>query len=130
MRSIYAFEGTDEGLDLVPLAGRRALDAARLKVGLATWRTLPLSKRTAIVEAGAEAVVDAAAVTALVAGAETSRIDPEPEPDPGTVPEALARLGVSADRWSALRALDRWALASLARRGRTETLDALLRELG
>jgi hypothetical protein len=49
---VYAFEGIDERLDLVPLAGRRALDAAARKVGLEAWRALPLPERRAIVAAG------------------------------------------------------------------------------
>lgn len=128
-RAVYRFEGIGDDLDLVPLAGRRALDAAALKVGLAAWRTIPLAQRTAIVAQGASERVDAGEVRRLVAGAESSPIFSEPEPDAAVAPDALARFGVDGARWTALGALDRWALASLARRGRDDSVRALLAEL-
>ncbi len=54
---LYSFDGVDAALDLLPLAARRALDAAGLKLSLEAWRGLPLDKRRAIAEAGSEPTV-------------------------------------------------------------------------
>ena len=49
---VYAFEEIDETLPLVPLAARRALDAAGKKLSLAGWLSLPVARRAVLVEAG------------------------------------------------------------------------------
>lgn len=130
-RPVYRFEAIDETLDLVPLAGRRALDRAGRKVGLEAWRRLSPTARAAIVEAGASAVVDAGRVRELLAGVEASPLEGRAEPSATVVPPALSAAGVrlSTERWAALRALDRWALESLAARERTDALRSLLAEL-
>lgn len=125
---VYAFEGIDERLDLVPLAGRRALDAAARKVGLEAWRALPLPERRAIVAAGSADVVDVSRVLAALAEAPSTPIVARPEPTRDALPDGLD--GLDAARWRALRGLDRWALASLASRQRHDGLAALLSELG
>ena len=130
---VYRFEELDEGLDLVPLAGRRALDRAGRKLGLEAWRRLSLADRSAITNAGARDVVDVVGVQALVATMETSRIEARAEPDAQQVPAEVAaslEVPLSPAGWAALRPLDRWVLDSLASRGRTETLRAALSELG
>ena len=72
--NVYAFEGIGEDLDLVPLAGRRALDAVARKVSLEGWRALPIPSRRAIVVAGSAEVVDVARVLeAIAAGIERTR---------------------------------------------------------
>ena len=127
--TVYRFEGIADDLDLVPLAGRRALDAAGLKVGLAAWRAMPLEARSAIVAAGAAETIDTAQVRSRLVGVETTRVEAAPEPDPAAVADAAARFSIDVAAWSALRALDRWAIASLARRGKDESVRALLAEL-
>lgn len=130
-RAVYRFEGIDDSLDLVPLAGRRALDRAHRKLGLEGWRKLPLTSRRAIVEAGAADVVDATLVERLLAGSETSPAGGRSDPDPAVVPASVSSVvPLSAARWAALRALDRWALESLAARGRIDALRASAAELG
>jgi hypothetical protein len=131
--TVFRFEEIDASLDLVPLAGRRALDAAGRKVGLEAWRGLPLEARRGIVAAGAAEHVDAATVRRLLGAAPGEAVRAPAEPPAGALPvelaETLAARGLTDARWSSLRALDRWALASLARRGRLEGLSALVAEL-
>lgn len=129
MTGPYRFEGIGDELDLVPLAGRRALDAAGLKVGLAAWRGLAHEARSAIVRAGTSEIVDTALVHARLAGVESSPVAAAAEPDATSVPEPVTRFGVDASTWRSLSALDRWALESLARRGKDEAVAALLAEL-
>lgn len=128
--TVYRFEAIGDQLELVPLAGRRALDRAGRKVGLSAWQAMPLPRRAEIVEAGASDGVDLDAVVRALEGVASAPMEAEPEPDPATVPEAVARLGVDAVRWRALGGLDRWALASLVRRGKDDAARALLAELG
>lgn len=127
--AVYRFEEIGDELDLVPLAGRRALDAVGLKVGLAAWRAMPVGARAAIVAAGATEGVDPGRVRARLDGVETAPVEAVAEPDASAVPDALTRFSLDDARWSRLRALDRWALASLARRGKDSAVLALLAEL-
>jgi len=131
--SVYRFEGIDAELELVPLAGRRALDRAGLKVGLEAWRGLSGQARRTIVALGSADDVDAAAVRRGLVGLSHTPREGRPEPSAGEVPAelapALASAGLASERWPQLRALDRWALASLASRGRTEGLAQLVAEL-
>jgi hypothetical protein len=129
MRGVYRFEGISDALELVPLAARRALDAAGRKVGLEAWRAMPLAARASIVEAGAAAQVDVRAVRDALEAVDATPIEAVAEPDPVTPPTSVVALGVSAARWASMGALDRWALASLARRGKDESAGALLAEL-
>jgi cyclic pyranopterin phosphate synthase len=138
---IYSFEEMSDTLDLVPLSARRALDRAGRKVSLATWRAMALDVRRAVVQAGADDIVDGDRVQRALAesGVPFDAIAPLDDPAPDTVPETLrAILGpaVSDDTWRSLSPLDRYALAKVAlkaapctgerpRRGE----DALLRAL-
>ena len=132
MRAVYRFEEIDESLELVPLAARRALDRARTKLSLDGWRRLPLDRRAAIAEAGAADEVDVEGVRRLLADSDATATEGRPEPDAGAVPALLSSAAptLTSARWAALRALDRWALESLAARGRTDALAAALAELG
>ena len=126
--NVYAFEGIGEDLDLVPLAGRRALDAVARKVSLEGWRALPIPSRRAIVVPGSAEVVDVARVLEAIAAVPHTPLAASPEPPADVVPDTLEHLPVH--RWRELRALDRWALENLARRGRSGAVSALLLELG
>ncbi|MFO0710496.1 MAG: nitrate reductase associated protein [Sandaracinus sp.] len=130
MLPIYRFEQIGEDLELVPLAGRRALDAAGRKVALLEWRALPHDARQLIVDAGGHEVVDVEAVRSALGSSEGAPISTTPEPSRDALPDALAGKGLSLAWWSRLRALDRFALHSLARRGRDDGLKALRAELG
>ncbi len=117
---VYAFEGIDDTLPFVPLAGRRVLDAAGRKLSLDAWVTLSLADRRRIVAAGAGPIVDLS-VLATIDGVSRApaRIPPEPEPDPQHVPPSVSGgLGpgraLDAARWRELSALDRYALTKYA----------------
>jgi len=130
---VYRFEDIGAELELVPLAGRRALDRAGVKVGLESWRTLSHEAREAVAALGSAESVDAAAVRRQLVGVAYTPCDGLPEPGaheaPSEIAPALASAGLDLERWSRLRALDRWALASLAARGRTDGLAKLVAEL-
>jgi cyclic pyranopterin monophosphate synthase len=131
---LYSFDGVDAALDLLPLAARRALDAAGLKLSLEAWRGLPLDKRSAITEAGTEPAVDVRRVQAALPAGQTTPIEVSAEPNLATVPDVLSgSLGssrpISKALWSALSPLDRYALLKVASRGKPERLDAAYLEI-
>ena len=119
---IYAFDEADSELTLLPMAARRALDAAGLKLSLASYQTLELAERRELVRLGAGPVVDATLVRQLCArasGKSASALAAYREPD--ELPAELAvALGVDRplDRaqWAALRGLDRYVFDKLLRR--------------
>ena len=124
---IFSFEIDEIGpdLDLIPLAARRALDAAGLRLPLDGWRSLGLDDRRRISLAGAAEIVDAAAVAAIVARAAppAERISIVSDPDPRSPPAELYAAVVpprTLDKmaWSRLRPLDRYALSHALRRSR------------
>jgi cyclic pyranopterin monophosphate synthase len=131
---LYSFDGVDAALDLVPLAARRALDVAGLKVSLEVWRALPLAARRALVEAGAAPRVDSQQVSALLPVDQATRIEPVAEPGANGIPSELpAAFGpsrpISAALWQALSPLDRYALLKVAGRGKPERIKAAYAEI-
>jgi hypothetical protein len=127
---VYRFDDADAQLTLLPMAARRALDCAGLHLSLKGWQTLALADREALVRLGAADAVDCARVAELLAAcsADVRPTPPLSEADAATAPtaELLQALpqghGLSAERWRALSALDRYVLAQLARRGKLERL--------
>lgn len=120
---ILPFE--DDDLTLIPMAGRRALDRAGLKLSLRAWQGLSLPVRTMVVGLGSEDEVRADDVRALIVSATPS---PEPieapdEPPADAPPEAVTAL-VDADAawWASIGPVARYALYSYARRGRQDAL--------
>jgi cyclic pyranopterin phosphate synthase len=133
---LYSFDGVDATLDLLPLAARRALDIAGLKVSLEAWRALPLEARRTIVECGTAAAVDVARLEAALAPAKDAltRIERSEEAGISAVPAELpSALGtsrpISQALWHALSPLDRYALLKVARRGKPERLEAAYAEI-
>jgi molybdenum cofactor biosynthesis protein MoaC len=133
---LYDFDEVDERLELVPLAARRALDHAGVKLSLAGWLALPLSSRQHLVEDGSRQRVDVDRVRAIAAGAvplpETVTASSDPPAD--TAPEAVvAALGQARPLppalWSALSPLDRYALAKVVRGGRAERIAGAYKEI-
>jgi cyclic pyranopterin phosphate synthase len=126
---IYAFEGIDEWLDNVPLAARRALEGAGCKVPLVAWRRMRVSARVAITSLGEEGRLDGTRVHELLVE-EGAPFEPKPgaiDPSASTPPADIVRaLGpdrpLDAAAWRALRPLDRWVFARLARRAKPERL--------
>lgn len=133
---VLPFEDADP--TLVPMAGRRALDRAGLKLSLRAWQGLSLPVREMVVRLGEEGEVDVERVRWLLEGADPAPepIDALPDPAPDAVPPDL-RAALAPDRaltdeqWRALTPLGRYVLASYARRGRLDKLktayDSLVR---
>lgn len=135
MRILYAFDDT-AGLDLVPLAARRALDLAGAKLSLEGWRSLPLPDRMALATAGALDDVDTTYVRAVAAHASPSPAPVPPLADPpANAPPAELTSALGPTRtlepvaWAALRPLDRYVLAKVASRRRPERIDAAWGEI-
>jgi cyclic pyranopterin phosphate synthase len=121
--AVFQFEDVLPELEFVPLAARRALDIAGVRVTLEAWRSLTLGDRRALVAAGAPEDVDVEQVLAGVRRATppATRIAPTPDPDPLEPPESITRaLGIGrcldARTWSELRSLDRFAIVHGYRR--------------
>jgi cyclic pyranopterin phosphate synthase len=114
----FAFEDQNPGLTLLPLAARRALDVAGLKLSLEGWRALSLDERRslALAGSGASVAVDTVERIALRARPAPERVGPEPDPEE-FVPELAAteRRAELERAWPALAPLERYALVKLAR---------------
>jgi cyclic pyranopterin phosphate synthase len=114
----FAFEDPNPGLGLLPLAARRALDVAGLKLSLEAWRALSLEDRRVLAAAGTHAnvAVDTVERIALSARPAPERVTPEREPLE-LVPElAHAERRAELERaWPSLTPLERYALVKLAR---------------
>ena len=78
---LYAFDEVDDQLELVPLAARRALDQAGIKLSRAGWLSLSVDERRALTEVGAEARVDLERVRALAQSAVPGGDGIEPRAD-------------------------------------------------
>lgn len=133
---LYAFDGIDETLDLLPLAARRALDVSGKKLSLAGFRSLTVEARRALTEAGEESRVDPTKVRRIVAPANPPALDMPamPEPDAEEVPgRVLETLGsdrpLSGKVWSSLSALDRYALYKVTEKPRQDRVAAAYAEL-
>ena len=133
---LYRFDGIDDQLDLVPMAARRALDLAGRQLSLEGWRSLPVALRRNLVAAGTAAGVDVEMVREAAAAAVPSADPIEAVPDPGvtSVPEGVTRtLGparpIPDSTWAALSPLDRYTLAKVCRRGRSERIAAAYTEI-
>jgi len=131
---LYSFDGVDATLDLLPLAARRALDVAGLKLSLEAWRALPLTAREAIVELGSDAVVDVAGLQAALGAAPISRIAATRDSAISAVPAELsAAFGsarpISQAIWNSLSPLDRYALVKVVSRGKPERIEAAYAEI-
>ena len=106
-----------------PLAARRALDRAGLRLSVDAYQALGRAVREDLARAGAEEKVDPEDVerVARTANPPATRIKPVPDPDPLSPPEQLnhalgPRRAVTPAQWAKLRALDRYALVHVMRR--------------
>jgi cyclic pyranopterin phosphate synthase len=133
---VFQFEDCGVELTLLPMAARRALDAAGLKLSLAAWQSLPVEGRCRIAELGSAPRVDVPHVlTELEAlTAECQRIAVENEPGPEGPPSQVAiafgeTLPIPAGTWAALSALERYTLAKVARKPRRDRLAAAHAEI-
>jgi len=125
---LYEFDEADAELSLLPMASRRALDAAGIKLSLASYQTLALDARRELLRLGAAGQVDVSAVRVLLAHAASTAVAVYCEPL--ELPEALAsELGIDAAAWQGFRPLDRYVLDKLQRRGRSERLQRAFAEI-
>jgi cyclic pyranopterin phosphate synthase len=119
---LYPFEETDQKLETMPLAARRALDLLGRKVSLQGWLSLGMDDRWRVVSAGASETVDAGLLAIVEAATPAPGILPaSSDPDPVAPPAELVRaLGparpLSDETWARLRSLDRYTLVKVASR--------------
>jgi cyclic pyranopterin phosphate synthase len=116
--TVYAFEAIGAELDFPPLAARRALDAAGVRIEVDAWRMLPLSDRKTITVLGSADTVDIVAVRALARAVPHAIEDARPEPESEGVPAAVASAlpkgqTIPDAAWRSMTPLARYALASL-----------------
>lgn len=116
---LYTFEPIDTDLSLLPLAARRALDGAGLRLSLREWQRLPSARRRELAACGSEASIDVARVTQLLEGCALEQIaplvDPDSEAPPADVLTAFAPHGpIPPATWVALEPLDRYVLWKLS----------------
>lgn len=121
--AVYPFEGLLPELESPPIAARRALDHAGLRLSVEGWRSLSLDDRHRVTLAGVVDRVDAELVASVLrrSSPPPQRISPASDPDPSGPPEALAKAleptrAIDPKRWARLRAVDRYALAHTYRR--------------
>jgi len=130
---LYAFDGVDEQLELVPLAARRALDVSGVRLSRAAWTALSLEERRELVELGTGPEVDRERVAALCGTAgeplEPSADPPVAEPPADVVAAFGPDLPIPGAVWSALSPLDRYALSKVAAKRRPERLGAAHAEI-
>jgi molybdenum cofactor biosynthesis protein MoaC len=119
---VFGFEQPMRDLELMPIAARRALDTAGLRLSLEAWRTLSIAARSALVESGSAPRVPVPEVEGLLGALEPPPERIAPQADPAEIPPDLAaELGSLSKelrlRWPALSGLERYALVKLARPG-------------
>jgi len=139
----FEFEGDlHRTLEFIPLAVRRKLDLAGLKLSLAGWTAMTRAERLAVCHLPVDGPGDLDVYREAIAGFAERAGHPAPPVEGGPVdpaawgaariPESVAARapGLSAERWKALSEEARYVLYRLAepRRG-PEKLSAALREL-
>jgi cyclic pyranopterin phosphate synthase len=117
--AVYAFEDTGYELEFLPLAARRALDAAGKKLGRVGWQSLSSAHRWQLVHAGGRDEVDVGRVVKIIARAQPPAVDIasscESRSLPGEVASSLgSERSLGEVPWTKLRPLDRYALGRLA----------------
>lgn len=130
---LYAFDDATETLELLPMAARRALDVAGLKLSRESWSSLPYETRVALVEAGAADEVSLERVHDLCgkhSSLTTAIDDPSRDMPPRPVVEAFApKGGISPAVWFGLSPLDRYTLAKVAQKPRPDRIAAAFDEI-
>jgi cyclic pyranopterin phosphate synthase len=133
--AVYAFEGLLPEIESPPIAARRALDHAGLRISIEAWRSLSIDERSRLTLAGASERVDTDVVSGIarLASPPPQRVPTGADPDQGTPPEALSRAlepmrSIEPRRWGRLRALDRYALVHTYRRAMARSSFLILGE--
>jgi cyclic pyranopterin phosphate synthase len=119
---VFGFEQQTRDLELMPIAARRALDAAGIRLSLDAWRALSVADRSALVVSGSLGSVPVPRVEAVLEPVRPRPERVEPRADPREIPaDLVVALGSLAtelsSRWPALGGLERYALVKLARPG-------------
>jgi len=133
---LYAFDGVDQRLELLPLAARRALDLAGLRLSREGFASLAHAERVLLATAGSEHIVDRSRVARLVSPARPEPTAELPQEDPPhhEVPTAVAQ-ALGPERpipdavWAALSPLDRYALAKVCAKSSEERVSGAYREI-
>lgn len=133
---IFEFERLDTRMQLLPLAARRALEEAGIRLSLEGWRALPSKARQRLLRIGASDHVDGDEVRELLEPVSASRrsIPPVPPPDPKSPPaDLVASLGdeytLPGSTWAALRPFERYALHKVATRSERAKLASAWKEI-
>jgi cyclic pyranopterin phosphate synthase len=133
---LYRFDEVDDRLELLPMAARRALDHAGVRLSREGWTSLPVEIRKQLVSLGGSHGVDVDVVreAAQMANPAPADMAAHFDPPPDRMPDDLARalgpsLPVTDAVWSALAPLDRYALAKVASRGRPDRISAAYGEI-
>jgi cyclic pyranopterin phosphate synthase len=133
---LYRFDEVDDRLELLPMAARRALDHAGVRLSREGWTSLPVEIRKQLVSLGGSHGVDVDVVreAAQMANPAPADMAAHFDPPPHRMPDDLARahgpsLPVTDAVWSALAPLDRYALAKVASRGRPDRISAAYGEI-
>ncbi len=133
---LFKLDAVDEQLELLPMAARRALDAAGMKLSLEAWKRQDLELRRKLVELGSGPRVDISAVLALLTplGSSVRPVTTMVEPEDAKVPKLVAQAygqerSIPDASWAALSPLERYVLVKIAQGGRQERLDEAYAEL-
>lgn len=133
--AIYSFEAMTPELESPPIAARRALELAGLRLSIEGWRSLAVDDRQRIAITGMAETVDVDRVLSVVrrANPHPQRVPPAVDPDPSAPPDAILRAlepgrGLDARRWARLRAIDRYAIVHAYRRAVARSAMSLLGE--
>ena len=128
----FAFEEPNSALTVLPLAARRALDVAGVRLSLEAWRGLTLDERHALIAAGAGVQVDIESVERLAGRARPAPERVPPVADPEQIAAELSaaagtRRAELEGAWPGLTALERYALVKLSRTKKTEAAERAAR---
>jgi cyclic pyranopterin phosphate synthase len=133
---VFSFERIGPDLKLLPMAARRALDAAGLKLSLAAWSALAIDRKRSLVDLGQGEHIDVMRVSELVAEAQPppQPIDPADESQLDTKTASVDELlddenRISEREWRELSRLERFSIRHAAKRGDRERLLEAVREL-
>lgn len=133
---IYKIDEVDERLELMPMAARRALDRAGVRISLKSWQGSSLSARRTLTALGSGLVVDVAAVDQWIEENDLERQSIEPVAEPSalaTPAEVQTAFGgkrpIPVATWAALSPLDRSALIKVAQESRPERLQRAYEEI-
>lgn len=136
MQRLFAFDVGHLRSDLLPLAARRALDLAGLRLSRSGWASLGKGGWQELTRLGSAVQVDTEAVQRCTEPADPPPVGQPVQAEPPSLqppPEVVAALAhcgrLTPAIWSALEPIERYALAKVALRPGPERKVAAYREL-